>query len=395
MNLELITSKEYTLPINIPQNTDYKYLEVIQKGYAKYLEAIDLCGRMIMFKQFYELVDLLNKGSLKNSSRERIGLNIIKRLTELGFVDSHYINRNKFLYLKRPAIAIVSGNYNSGQRVNLDKDLKNDKFQVSILKAEYLLKYKEFIHGSTMLNQLKDITKHIHKTAAKSGNIYGYSLEVVEEILSMDDYLEIINCIKRSPEHRFKLGIIRGLWQDLGMQYRKMLLHKQTISRKPSYYKLFIKKDGEIILHYIPNVIIFDVAHDASFYREKAQKLFHAFYGIQGNSLREVQKYYLARGNMGYQGEHHIGYKITLIGSDELVLNEKKNIIDSDLNESINSPLMGYTHIITLNIGHYLYHASHKRGSYFSKQEDMINNIISKQVVKITSSEHGEISEKI
>lgn len=384
MKLNDFIEKEYSMPLNIPPQSSYKYLEIIEKGYAKYLEVIDLCGKFIMYQQFNSLVEHFEPTLTKAASRERVARLIIKRLIELGFVDSSNINKNKFLYLKKPSFSFSVGDYINSSRVNLGNDIKNDKFQISILKIEYLLKYGEALHSNTMFAQLKEITRHIYSTIIKQGNNYGYSLNVIERILQLDDYLEIINYINENPEYKTKLGIIRGLWVGVGSLFRKMLLQKQTVTEKPEHYKLFVKKDGEVILHYIPNIIIFDVAHDKKYYRERSVKLFHAFYEIENNELRDVQQNYIKdKSSMGFSGQHHIGYKITLIGSNKSILMQKKLVIDEDINASPNSPLMDYTSIFDLEIGRYTLHASRLGNSYQEKQDIILGNAILGQLERI------------
>jgi hypothetical protein len=383
MNLEQIKNKRYEIPLNIPQSTSHKYSEVIEKQYAKYLDAINQCGKFIMFRQFFKLTEAFSPTENTEVDKERNGLRIIKRIADLGFIDTASINKNKYIYLKKAAFALSEGDYKNSTRISLASDLKNDRFQIAILKSEYLLQYGEIIHSSTMFTQLKTITTHIFNTIRKTGNSFGYALENIEELLELDDYIKIKEYLDQYPEFQFKFGIIRGLWSEIGSLYKKMLLQKQTVTDKPILFKLFVKKDGEIILHYIANIVIFDVSHDGRFYKDKAEKLFHAFYSVEGNNLRDIQKTYLKDKNMGYQGEHHLGYKLTLIGADEEVLMKKKEVVDEGIDSSVNSPLMDYTEIVPLPIGQYLLHASRKNNEYADKQDDMINNLILKQLNRI------------
>lgn len=379
-------NKAYNIPLNVPTRTAHKYLEVIERGYVKYLEAIDICGKYIMYQQFNKLVDLMEPTLNTSLSSERVARTIIKRLTELGFIESSNINRNKFLYLKKPAFAFLSQDYINSSRVNLGKDIKNDKFQISILKVEYLLRFGDLIHSETMFNQLNRITKHIYTTIIKQGNNYGYSLESIEEILQFNNFGDVIAFIQENPEHKCKIGIIRGLWLGLGTLYKKMILQKQTVTDTPEYYKLFVKKSGEVIIHYIPNIIIFDVAHDKKYYRERSMKLFHSFYEIEDNDLRDVQQNYIKNKDMGYTGKNHIGYKITLIGSNKDILLQKKSVIDEDINSSVNSPIMDYTSVVDLEIGKYTLHASRLGNKYQEKQDNLIDSMITQQLNRISKN---------
>lgn len=320
---------------------------------------------------------------------------IIKKLTELGFIEASFINKNKFLYLKKSAFAFAEGDYINSSRVRQSSDLKNDRFQIAILKVEYMLAYGEIIHSSTMLRQLKYITNHIYQTIRKTGNQYLYDVDFIEQILELDDFGKIKELIEGNPEYNNKIGIIRGLWVNLGTFYKRLLLQKQTVTEKPIFFKLYLKANGEIIVHYIPNIVIFDVSRDKKFYTEKSAKLFHAFYGIEGNDLNEIQKRYMKdRSSMGFQGKNHIGYKLTLIGSDKEILEEKKAVLDENINSSINSPLMDKAHVVDLPIGQYLYHASRKGNEYYTKQDQLISNNILKQLIKYSDSNIKEIDLK-
>lgn len=392
MIIDHIRNKIYTIPKNIPPTTSHLYREVIEMGYAKYLEIIDKCGKFIMYQQFNKLVEVLDNLQITEKCLENKTRAIIKKLTKLGFIETNSINRNKFLYLKKPAFAFSDGDYINSSRVNIARDMKNDRFQIAILKVDYMLEYGEIIHSSTMLNQLKYITNHIYQNVRKTGNQYSYDVDIIEQILELDDFAKIKKLIDENPEYSNKLGIVRGLWANLGTFYKKLLLQKQTVTDKPAFFRLYIKTNGEITVHYIPNIVIFDVSRDKKFYKEKVDKLFHAFYGIEGNNLTEIQKIYMKdRTSMGFQGESHIGYKITLIGSDKEILKEKKTVIDENINSSSNSPLMDKTDIVALPIGMYLYHASRKGKEHYHKQDEMISNIILKQLIKYSDSSTREL----
>jgi hypothetical protein len=395
LNIKDFINKEYTLPKNIPASTTHKYVEIIEKGYAKLLESIDRCGKFIMYKQFYNLIKIMDKSDITEDTIQKKARLIIKRLTELGFIETSKINKNKFLYLKKSSFAFAEGDYINNSRVNPASDMKNDRFQIAILKVEYMLKHGEIIHSSTMLNQLKYITNHIYQTIMKTGNQYLYDVDVIEQILELDDFGKIKELIEEKSEYNNKIGIIRGLWLNLGTFYKRLLLQKQTVTEKPTFFKLYLKKNGEIIVHYIPNIVIFDVSRDKKFYTEKSAKLFHAFYGIEGNDLNEIQKNYMEdRSSMGFQGKSHIGYKLTLIGSDKEILEEKKAVLDENINSSINSPLMDKAYVVDLSIGKYLYHASRKGNEYYTKQDQLISNIILKQLIKYSDSPIKEVMPK-
>ena len=125
---------------------------------------------------------------------------------------------------------------------------------------------------------------------------------------------------------------------------------KETVLLKPVYLKLFVGTDGQVILHYIPNIIIFDVSRDKKYFLDKSEKLFNAFYKIEGNALRGIRNAYLKSGrkNMGYEGEHHIGYVLTIVGEDLGVLKQKSGAINETIGSSVNTPVMDEVKLLRL-----------------------------------------------
>ena len=378
LDLEYFKNKKYQVPLNIPETTKIKYLNVIALDYAKYLDVVYHCGKFIVFKQFYKLVECFDGESRTEKSNETIGLKIIHELERLGFIKSDYVNRNKYFYLRKPAIALCVGDYNTSQKVNLARDLKNRKFKTAILHIEYFLKYKEVLHNSSMMWQLKHITEEFLIRILQTGNKYNYDIQMIEDILKLDDYTEIKRFIESVPEYVSKLDIIRELWLRVGELYRKMILQNQTVLPEPAYLKLHVSQEGKVLLHYLPNIAIFDVSFDEKYYSDRMERLFHAFFNIEGNVLMNVQKAYLGskRTGMGYNHQHHIGYKLTLVGIDKELLLEKKKLIDSNIGASINSPLMDYADIVYLPINQYILHASRRSNSYGKAHDERIEREI-------------------
>jgi hypothetical protein len=397
LNTTYFSNKNYEVPCNISPRTAHKYLKVINYGYAKYLDIIYYCDGFAMYKQLEKLIAKMDGKNRKEESNRKVALKAIKELADLGFIGTHHINQNKFLYLKKPAFALVTGDYKNSSRINLTKDLKNDKFRIAILKMEFLIENDELIHNKSMMYHLRTITKQIKKRIIDTNNKFGYSLECIDEILKINDYLQVKNYLEEHPEYRYKLDIIRTLWVELGDIYRKMVLQRETVSVQPVYFKTFIQSNGQIILHYIPNIIIFDVSKDKKFFKDKTTKLFEAFYKIEGNALRGIHNTYIKsnRTSMGYEGEHHIGYTITLIGEDLEVLKEKKRVIDEVIGNSANTPVMDYTEIEALDTGEYLYHASRKGNSYSQSHNERIERIILKKLKEIESSSRKERQERL
>lgn len=378
MDIKSLSDKVYGIPKNSPMQNSHRYQEVINLGYAKYLDIIYHCGRFAMVQQFYQLLKLFEGKERTDESNATIGNNMLQRLIELGFVGSEFINVNKFIYLKHPSIALVAGDYRSAVRTNVAQELKNSRFKIAILNIDYFLHYGQILHSSIMFRQLQDITKDILIKIRQTGNKYRYATACIEDILKLGDYLEIKNYLERFPEYEYKLDIVRGIWTDLALLYRKLIMQHQFITSCPAYYKLFAREDGRINLHYVPNVIIFDVAHDERFYNEKSTKLFHAFYSIEGNELRESQKSFIASGgtSLGSTVEHRIGYRMLIIGDDIEVLNAKKRVVDRDVGASISSPLMDYAEVAEFPVAKYYLHGSRKGNKFANKQNERLDKEI-------------------
>lgn len=376
--LEDFNKKEYAVPRGIPLQHSHKYLEVINMGWAKYLDIINSCGKYIMFPQFYELIGLFEGNGRTLSSNEIIGNKVLSRLEELGFVGSEYAGKIKYAYLKLPGMAVGSGVYSNKKKIVRSAALKNDKFKTTILNVECFLRTHMLFSSETMVEQLKKITKDILNKIYQSGNQYGYAVPQIEQILLMNDYLEIYDYLKEHPEYRYKLDIIRSLWRDVGMLYRNLVLAKQTVSSVPDFLEYYTLSNGRIILHYVPRILIFDVGFTQRYYKDKLNKLFHAFFNVEGNELREVQKTFIASkgGSLGTKTEHRIGYSLFVFGIDKELLELKKKILSEEIGSVINSPMINSPETLFLDINKYFHHPNSsnnkKRDEYNQKIEDTV-----------------------
>ncbi len=385
LNLKYFSKKEYQIPKNAPETTRHKYRKVIDSGYAPYLDVVYHCDGFAMYKQIYKLVKKNDGVKRSDNACYKRAIRMIKNLEQLGFVGTGHINQNKFMYLKKPAFALVAGDYMHSGRVNLAKDFKNDKFRIAILKMEYFIERDELLHNKSMFYHLTRITKQLRMKIYETDNKYGYSLEAIDEILKLNDYHEIKKYLEAHPEYRYKLDVVRVLWNELGTLYAKMVFQRETVLLKPVYLKLFVGTDGQVILHYIPNIIIFDVSRDKKYFLDKSEKLFNAFYKIEGNALRGIRNAYLKSGrkNMGYEGEHHIGYVLTIVGEDLGVLKQKSGAINETIGSSVNTPVMDEVKVVALDTGQYLYHVSRKGNEYSRAHDERIESLIASKLIEI------------
>jgi hypothetical protein len=313
-----------------------------------------------------------------------IGNRIINELEDLGFVACDFFNQNKYLYLKKPSLALIDGDYNTGTRNNLAKSLKNNKFMFALMNVEYFLQNNSILHFSDMHSQLLYITKVIYREIIRTHNKYRYDCSSIEQILDFASINSAIQFIENKPEHECKLGIIRTLWTVVGKLYKSMLLQRQTVLLTPEYLNVFSHDSGEIILHYIPDIVFYDISKDKAFYKEKMQSLFSVFNSIQDNDLRNMNAQYIRNKRFEPLGKHIFGFKATLLGVDEEVLLEKKHVIDSELSNPY-SPVMDYTTIFAFDLGKYLYHASRKSNAFANKHDEMLTNLILRRYIAISS----------
>lgn len=385
-----IYNKTYDLPEGIKKNIEHKYIEVINKNYSKYLDIIYRCDGFCMYKQFYKLYSMLEiKRNINDATAEVCGNKVINRLIELGFVDCENINTSKFLYLKKPSISLIEGSYKeTKKKINLAKDLKNDRFISSIMKIEYFTQHKIFLNTNIYFIHLKNITTQIHETIRKTGNKYRYAIQAIEHILNMDNYSDIKEFIDSTNEFNCKLGIIRELWTNLGYYFKKMILKKQLISLNPDFFKLYVTSEGQVLIHYIVNIVILDINHDLNYYKNKSNSLLTVFYNIANNDLYDVQSSYLSsnKTSMGRTTSHHLGYTLTLIGYDYDKLLKKAAVINENIGVNINSPLMMKCNIEFLDVSNYLKHSSQKLNSYSTHKNELIDRVIYKKLNEINDT---------
>ncbi|MEM4260815.1 MAG: hypothetical protein QXG00_06265, partial [Candidatus Woesearchaeota archaeon] len=263
---------KFKLPKNIPQNAYYKYAEVYEKGYDKFIKLIDKFDGCIALNQFIQIYKIYNPHISETYARKK-ATEIIKFLERNNFIRIQALNKHKICFLKSAAFAIATGDYNNNKRKNLgvSKSLKNDKFNISLMKAQFFIENNAIISTNTMYNHLRRITKDIYNAKLSSNNLQ-YDLRLLEEILKETNLAVISDKVNMLPY----TNIVRILWNDLYNIFSKLHLQNQTISQKPTFYRLYQRRN-ELKLHYAPNILIWDV-HDISYYKDKISMLFEQFH---------------------------------------------------------------------------------------------------------------------
>ncbi|GLC31147.1 hypothetical protein [Clostridium omnivorum] len=375
-SLNDILKKNYEVPKNINPKLCHKYVEVIAKGYAPFLEVVYNCGGFCTLTQFSKFILKTNKLINTEKSARNKATKILNTLLDLGFVGVEALNKNKVLYLKKPGRALILGNYNSGFKNGIAQKLRNNNFMISLLKFEFLLDTNNFLSSQSMFHQLMIITSDYYKIIRKFGNRYNYNLPLIEKLLKLSDYDSIINLIKSQPEHICKLGVLRDLWINVGTLFKGMALQNNTVMIKPRFAKIIITTYGELIMHCIFDIVIFDIDKSKDYYRNKIKALYYVFSGITDNNLKDIQNTFSDTKSLGKDRQHHIGYSLTLIGDNIDILNSHKQHIDSFWGSSPYSPLLAQTTIIHYPINRYLSHASSKGNSISAKLVKRLDNLV-------------------
>lgn len=377
-----LNEKKYNIPKNIAKSTLKRYETVIKKGYGKYLELISKCGPLCMQSQFTELIKIFNEERpVKDSTLKIYTSNILKELEELGFIEREYLNNNKYIYLKYPTYALVVGDYKNSYRVDRKEDLKTDKFINSILKIEYFIKFRKILPYSNMHDQLLKITHDVYKLIIETGNKYNYDIEIMEKILSLKKYKDIVDYLNTINFIKTDIGIIRHIWQYLGKEYWKIGRYNSTISSNPFYFKINLLDDGRYTLHYIPEIIIFDTNKSLKYYSMKNNSLFHMFFHMPENDTRNMKRNYINEGVLGNEYNNIMGYVLTLIGTEEEKLIKKVEVIN-EIYESNNSysPMIKKARYINLDIEKYINKGRKKPNRIFQKYERRIEEEILKML---------------
>lgn len=379
--IDELNNKQYKLPCNIPQKTLYKYMEVIENDWVRYLDLISRCGPFCMQQQFVKLIEILNpnKNYTKRTSKE-YGRRIIKRLEELKFIKSDRLNNNKFIYLLFPSYVVIDGNYNNKHRVNFKKDFNNVTFMNSILKVEYFIEHGDILQYSNMHNQLYYITKKIYELIIKTDNLYGYDIDLIENILTLNKFSDIYEVINSTVEHNNKLGILRYLWTYLGKEYWKFGRHYYTIKENPFYLQFNVLDDGSITLHYVPELIILDINRGMDYYYKVNNKLFYIFFNIPSNSTKNMIDNYENKKILGNAHDNIFGYVVTIVGNNNSILKKKVDLINRAYKNDKYSPMVRKANYISVDLDKYLIKARNKSVPMFDDYNKVIEEMIKEKL---------------
>ncbi|WP_315069213.1 hypothetical protein [uncultured Clostridium sp.] len=359
------------IPINIPKNMAYKYVYILEKSYDEVLKMIYDVGIYAAHRQFYALYKKLHP-SLSDNYIKKKCTQIIKELEEHGFISVNNINKNKYLYLNKPAIALFTGDYKKTKVINHEQDLKNDKFLISLMKLEYYINNDFIINNSNLMHHLYSLTKRIHGAKLQFSNL-DYSINDLEYIINQKDYNKILEKVNEYPSD----NLLKIIWIDIYKVFRKLLLQNQTVALTPTYFKLF-KIGNKLSIHYVPDILIWDL-HDNKYYERKINNLFDDFIGITNNNIKDIHLNFSKSSILGNKQNNHIGYSLTLIGYNEDVLIRKVNHINKYIVGNPHTPIVKGAEYIYIDIAKYIDHASQYNSSIANADnyvDTNLNNLI-------------------
>lgn len=364
------------IPINIPITQRRKYEYIVEKGIDKYLKIIFNLGSYITFQQFYSLFQLFNT-ELSDSYCKQKANSTIKELEELRFISVDTIGKHKYFYLKAPALAICVGDYSKIPKTNhKNTNLKNNKFLSCLMKVEYYIEHREIITSDTLFKHLKALTRNIIDLTTK--HALEYNISFLKAIYSSNDYKKI----KSTASQLHEDDLIYIIWVDLYNLYYKLLCQGQTLSPTPIYFKLNVV-GKKLTLHYIPEIIIFDL-HKANYYELKMDRLLADLINIKSNNIDGLRKNFKLNQEIGDSRVNIIGYGLNIIGTDKLLLKQKGKIISEYGKDNINSPFVAVK-TSYINLSNYFSY-TYRKLDVVEKIDDQVESIVTKKLNEILNS---------
>lgn len=358
------------IPNTLPVTKKTDYIICIEKKYDSICKLINSLGNVCMYSQFKQLYKLLNP-NISDSYLDKKVLKVVNEMKDLKLIEVDYINKYKYIYLKKFAFIFITGDYTKYKKNNMSIILKDKNFKTSIMKVEHFLSHNEKLNLNNLNEQLLYITQLLFN-AKRMDNSLPYNLNILSRILKDKG---ISNCYDAVYDLS-KTDLVRILWIDINNIYSNLRKQNQTISETPFYLKLF-KHDSALTLHYAPTIIIFDV-FNKKYYSKKISDLFTKYFNILSNHTRDMRSSYKENGTLGWEGYNHFGYSIKLIGSNLLELNEKKKYIDKYINENPNGIILDCD-IEFIDISQYFLHSS-KKNDIFEKIDTTFDKLLSEKI---------------
>lgn len=375
---------KYKVPNDVPLKAQHKYLEVIEKGYAKYIAFIYESGGYVMLDQMTKYVSSLEGKNRKKESNRKETYKMIKRLKELKFVKDDYINKNKYLYLRKPGLALMTGFYNTNKRSKSISDITNEKFRTSIANAEYFLETKVFINNNTMLNHLKEISLDVRYKFITNDR-EDINLELVDKLINVGSIKEGIKFIKKNSSRKEELGCLYSLWNCVGRGFETLRRSNIAVLKEKLHYKILYNEiRKKYFIHFFPYILMYDTSKTRQHIRKKLLKCSYCFRHEYGNFNYDITKtYYLGSdGEFNYDDPYlnRFGVALKVLGSDK-VATEKK--IENRKPQNINrSNRVGKIEILEYNTDKY-FEQGKKTNRVKEDKDNKIREMILEEIKKL------------
>jgi len=399
---ELI-KKEYKLPVNLPSSLKHKYVEIIEKEYAKYIDIIYNCGGYIMLDQMTKLIRKYEGNHRKEESNRKAAYKVLKKLKDLSFVKDGYINRNKYIYLRKAGLALATGDYNTSERLVSIKSISNIKFKISVIKAEYFINKNEIIVNDTLLEEIKKVCFSVIENNSRINlkNKYPgiYSDSLINDIAKSKNISEMLDKLKRYSNQKEKLWCLHQILEGLCKIFNTFSSQKIGLLKENEFFSIgFSVTSKSYLTQYIPNIVLFDVERSYQYLNKKINMLNYDFYKIDKNSSHNLRKKYENNNSLNDEDKKKLpndlfcdfnrcGYRLNIITNNKKTTLEKVEKFKYE--ESKNTVRVGKINIIEVDTDKYFLHAS--RGNKVKLKKDKeLSEIIYDDLIRLREKSHIE-----
>lgn len=399
-----LVQKKYKLPMNLPSSVKHKYVEVIEKEYAKYVDIIYHFGGYVMLEQMIKIVTIYEGSNKKESTNRKRTYKILKKLKELDFVKDEYINRYKYIYLRKAGLALATGDYKTSKRISAVKNIKNEKFKIAITKAEYFLEHEEIITNQTFFHALLKITHLVKMQIKKNEDTDIYSIALINKILLSKSFKDVFKILEDDKDSKNKLGHIYYLWTGIGKNFINFINQNIGMLMKTEHFNIRYSRYGKYkyVIDYIPNVVIFDIDKSYKYLKNKIYNISFNYECPGSGATCNLRSTY--NESKKYNRELFVdskktfakddvwcryGLVINIISNNKKLTEEKKEKYNEK--NSSSNVRVGEIDIIEINTDKYFLHAS--RGNKIKSNKDKkLHSTIYKELIRLRENSYKDIT---
>jgi hypothetical protein len=371
-----LVQKKYKLPMNLPSSVKHKYVEVIEKEYAKYVDIIYHFGGYVMLEQMIKIVTIYEGSNKKESTNRKRTYKILKKLKELDFVKDEYIN----IYLRKAGLALATGDYKTSKRISAVKNIKNEKFKIAITKAEYFLEHEEIITNQTFFHALLKITHLVKMQIKKNEDTDIYSIALINKILLSKSFKDVFKILEDDKDSKNKLGHIYYLWTGIGKNFINFINQNIGMLMKTEHFNIRYSK-------YLKNKI-YNISFNYECPGSGATCNLRSTYNESKKYNRELfvdSKKPFAKDDVWCR----YGLVINIISNNKKLTEEKKEKYNEK--NSSSNVRVGEIDIIEINTDKYFLHAS--RGNKIKSNKDKkLHSTIYKELIRLRENSYKDIT---